>query len=56
MSRGTLRTGRKASLRCLTAMAAAGSRLDAGDSTFRHVAAGVLVTGLIGHDRHSFPR
>ena len=56
MCRGTLRTGRKAALRRLTAMAATGGRLDAGGSTLRHAAAGVLVAGLIGHDRHSFPR
>lgn len=49
-----LRTGRKAARRRLTAMAAAGGRLDTGDSTFRHVAAGVLIAGFIGHVRHSF--
>ena len=56
MCRGTLRTGRKATGRRLTTMAAAGGRLDAGGSTLRHAAAGVLVAGFIGHDRHSLLR
>lgn len=49
MCRGTLRTGRKAARRRLTTMATTGGRLDAGGSTLRHAAAGVLVTGFIGH-------
>ena len=56
MCRGTLRTGRKAARGRLTTMAAAGGRLDAGGGTLRHAATGVLVTGFIGHDRHSFLR
>ena len=56
MRRGTLRTGREAARRRLTTMAATGGRLDAGDSTLRHAAAGVLVAGFIGHIRHSFSR
>ena len=56
MCRGTLRTGRKAARRRLTTMAAAGGRLDAGGGTLRHAAAGALVAGFIGHDRHSFLR
>lgn len=56
MCRGTLRTGRKAACGRLTTMAAAGGRLDAGGGTLRHAAAGVLVVGFIGHDRHPFLR
>lgn len=56
MRRGTLRTGREAARRRLTTMAATGGRLDAGGSTLRHAAAGVLVAGFIGHIRHSFSR
>lgn len=52
----TLRTGRKAARRRLSTVTAAGGRLDARGSTLRHAATGVLVTGFIGHDRHSFLR
>ena len=56
MCRGTLRTGRKAARRRLSTVTAAGGRLDARGSTLRHAAAGVLVAGFIGHDRHSLLR
>ena len=56
MCRSTLRTGRKAARRRLSIVIAAGGRLDARGSTLRHAAAGVLVTGFIGHDRHSLLR
>ena len=56
MCGSALRTGRKAARRRLTTMATAGGRLDAGGSTLRYAAAGVLAAGFIGHDRHSFLR
>ena len=56
MCGSALRTGRKAARRRLSTVTAAGGRLDAGGSTLRHTAAGVLVAGFIGHDRHSLLR
>lgn len=56
MCGSALRTGRKAARRRLSTVTAAGGRLDARGSTLRHAAAGVLVAGFIGHDRHSFLR